>query len=129
MVFATGARIEDTYAQLLDKWFGNPVGLHLDSWLELDMVDGWRVTLATAPGARRRKTLVRELAPMTHDFTELHAIGFHVADDRRRAEDQRAHDASHFTQTASSCRTRTICTTSTIASRWIRYGQWPAVRR
>jgi hypothetical protein len=30
----------------IDQWFGIPEGLHLDSWIELDVVDGYKVSLA-----------------------------------------------------------------------------------
>ncbi|HEY0267276.1 MAG TPA: DUF1543 domain-containing protein, partial [Rhizomicrobium sp.] len=80
VVFAVGARIEDTYTQLLDKWFGDPVGLHLDSWLELDVVDGYRVSLADAPSPAPEKLWFVNLGAYRDGaFTELHAMGFYVA--------------------------------------------------
>ncbi len=79
VVFATGSRIEDTYPQLLEKWFGNPVGLHLDSWLELDVVDGYRVTLSDAPPPQSPKLYFVNLGAYDDNFTELHANGFYVA--------------------------------------------------
>jgi len=79
VVFATGARIEDTYPQLLEKWFGNPVGLHLDSWLELDVVDGWRVGLSVTPAPQAVKLFFVNLGAYDDRFTELHANGFYVA--------------------------------------------------
>lgn len=80
VVFVTGLRIEDTYVQLLDKWFGDPGSLHIDSWLELDVVDGWRVTLSDAPSPATEKLFFVNLgAYRDSEFTELHAIGFYVA--------------------------------------------------
>ena len=79
VVFAVGIRIEDTYPQLLEKWFGNPVGLHLDSWLELDVVDGYRVTLSDTPAPQPEKLFFVNLGAYDDSFTELHANGFYVA--------------------------------------------------
>lgn len=80
VVFVTGPRIEDTYVQLLDKWFGDPKSLHIDSWRELDMVDGWRVTLSDTPSAASEKLFFVNLgAYRDGEFTELHAMGFYVA--------------------------------------------------
>lgn len=79
VVFATGARIEDTYIQLLEKWFGDPVGLHIDSWWALDVVDGWRITLSDTPSAGPEKLWFVNLGAYDDRFTELHAVGFHVA--------------------------------------------------
>jgi hypothetical protein len=96
VVFAVGAKIEDTYAQLLDKWFGDPVGLHIDSWLELDVVDGYRVSLAAAPAPSDVKLFFVNLGAYDNTFTELHAMGFYVAanaaDAKRQALSRHAHD-------------------------------------
>ena len=58
MVFVAGEAIEDCYDQLLDKWFGTPGWVHIDSWLELDIVDGWKVELTKTTSQKR--TLTRE---------------------------------------------------------------------
>ncbi|HEU0096084.1 MAG TPA: DUF1543 domain-containing protein [Rhizomicrobium sp.] len=88
VVFAVGARIEDTYTQLLDKWFGDPVGLHIDSWLELDVVDGWRVSLTQTPSPSDAKLFFVNLGAYDHTFTELHAMGFYVASGAPEAKQQ-----------------------------------------
>ena len=95
VVFATGASIEDTYPQLLEKWFGNPVGLHLDSWLELDVVDGYRVTLSDAPSPSPEKLFFVNMGAYDDNFTELHANGFYVAADALEAKKRAL--AEHFT--------------------------------
>ncbi|OJT98454.1 MAG: hypothetical protein BGN82_04005 [Alphaproteobacteria bacterium 65-7] len=96
VLFVTGAAIEDSYEQLLDKWFGDPKSLHIDSWLELDVVDGWRITLH---GENRRESenklyFVNLGAYRDGEFTELHACGFYVAASAPQAK-QRALD-EHF---------------------------------
>ena len=95
VVFATGTAIEDTYPQLLEKWFGSPVGLHLDSWLELDVVDGYRVTLSDAPSPSPEKLFFVNLGAYDDNFTELHANGFYVAADALEAKKRAL--AEHFT--------------------------------
>lgn len=95
VVFATGSRIEDTYPQLLEKWFGNPVGLHLDSWLELDVVDGYRVTLSEKPVSQSEKLFFVNLGAYDDSFTELHANGFYVAADALEAKKRALKE--HFT--------------------------------
>jgi hypothetical protein len=94
VVFATGLRIEDTYTQLLEKWFGNPVGLHLDSWLELDVVDGYRITLSDTPSSAPEKLFFVNLGAYDDNFTELHANGFYVAADALKAKKRAL--AAHF---------------------------------
>ena len=96
MVFAIGARIEDTYTQLLDKWFGSPASLHLDSWMVLDVVDGWRISLSETPSPTPEKLWFVNLgAYNANDFTELHAVSFHVAAAAPQA--RQAAMARHFT--------------------------------
>lgn len=94
VVFAVGAAIEDTYPQLLDKWFGDPVGLHIDSWRELDVVDGWRVSLAQTPAPSDVKLFFVNLGAYGDDFTELHATGFYVAANATQAKTRAL--AGHF---------------------------------
>ncbi|MBJ9975023.1 DUF1543 domain-containing protein [Pseudomonas sp. S75] len=51
VVFAHAASLSDTYGQLREAWFGSARGLHVDSWLEVDGIDGYRVELSqAAPG-------------------------------------------------------------------------------
>ena len=90
VVFVTGARIEDTYDQLLDKWFGSPEGLHIDSWVELDVIDGWRVTLTDSKPAGTGEQLffVNLGAYQPGSFVELHATGFYVTTNAAQAKDR-----------------------------------------
>jgi hypothetical protein len=96
MVFVVGDRIEDTYIQLLDKWFGAPERLHIDSWMALDVVDGWRITLSDTPAPAAPKLWFVNLGAYREgDFTELHAVSFHVAAEAPQAK--AAAMARHFT--------------------------------
>jgi len=81
VVFATGPTIEDTYEQLLDKWFGMPKGLHLDSWMELDIVDGYKISLSQEKSTGGKKLFFVNLgAYKDNEFAEIHANIFLVAD-------------------------------------------------
>ncbi len=85
VVFAVGDSIEQTYQRLLEKWFGAPVGLHIDSWIELVCVDGFRVTLQrTPPSTPDRLFFINLGAYRPGEFSELHANMFVVA----RTEDE-----------------------------------------
>jgi hypothetical protein len=88
VVFVTGGAIEDTYDQLLAKWFGSPQGLHIDSWTEIDVVDGHRVSLSPdAPdGAGEKLFFVNLGAYGTEDFTEYHSNVFVVAPNAAEAK-------------------------------------------
>jgi len=80
VVFVIGATIEATYEQLLEKWFGTAAGLHLDSWLALSVVDGYRVRLADTAGMAAEKLFFVNLGAYAEGrFMELHANTFLVA--------------------------------------------------
>ncbi|MFJ4345594.1 DUF1543 domain-containing protein [Pseudomonas sp. NPDC089401] len=52
VVFAHADTLEQAYPQLRSAWFGAAKGLHIDSWLEVHGVDGYRVTLQPASPAK-----------------------------------------------------------------------------
>ena len=80
VVFVVGPAITATYGQLMDKWFGDPLRVHLDSWLELRIVDGHRITLRATPAVGPQKLFFINLGAYLPDqFTELHANAFVVA--------------------------------------------------
>ena len=80
VVFVVGETIEGCYERLMDKWFGNPLKVHLDSWIELRVVDGHRIALKNVPAAADKKFYFINLgAYLPGQFTELHANAFVVA--------------------------------------------------
>ncbi|MBD9516426.1 MULTISPECIES: DUF1543 domain-containing protein [Pseudomonadaceae] len=56
VAFVIGDNLKSTYPQLRESWFGSPDGLHIDSWLEVDGVEAYRVEFSEAmpaPGEQR----------------------------------------------------------------------------
>ncbi len=56
VAFAVADTLQATYPQLRQAWFGSQAGRHIDSWMKVDGVEGWKVELsplAPAPGAPR----------------------------------------------------------------------------
>jgi hypothetical protein len=79
-VFAVGETIESTYEQLMGQWFGALRGLHIDSWLPLEVVDGHRVVLRPEPpGGPLRLWFINLGAYRRGRFGELHEVAFLVA--------------------------------------------------
>jgi hypothetical protein len=84
--FVVGNTIEDTYDTLLDLWYGIPDGLHLDSYMPLEVVDGHRVTLSqekqnTDNETGKRLYFINLGAYQPGVFGEAHANKFMVASD------------------------------------------------
>ena len=40
-----GKQIEDTFSRLRQEWFGHKKGLHIDSYVEISYVDGYKVEI------------------------------------------------------------------------------------
>jgi hypothetical protein len=52
VVFAAADTLQASYPQLRDGWFGSPKGVHIDGWMAVDGVDGWKVEFSNlAPEA------------------------------------------------------------------------------
>jgi hypothetical protein len=80
VVFIAGESIETSYERLMDKWFGDPLRMHIDSWVELQVADGHRISLQPHPPAPGKKLYFINLgAYLPGQFTELHANAFVVA--------------------------------------------------
>lgn len=80
VVFVVGESIEASYEKIIDKWFGDPLRLHIDSWMELVVVDGHRISLQPQPASHGNKLYFINLgAYLPGQFTELHANAFVVA--------------------------------------------------
>ena len=45
--WVVGETIEATVPQLKSQWIGNPRGLHVDSYMRIRFVDGYRITMAS----------------------------------------------------------------------------------
>lgn len=93
VVFVVGARIEDTYHALMDLWFGDPRRVHLDSWLELRIVDGQRIRLRREPAQSPLKLFFVNLGGyLPGQFSELHASSFVVCEHASAAKQRAKRD-------------------------------------
>jgi len=79
VVFVAGTRVEDTYPQLLAKWFGQAEHLHIDSWQALTAADGHRIRLSAAASGDKRLYFVNLGTYTDGTFAEIHANGFFAA--------------------------------------------------
>jgi hypothetical protein len=87
VVFVVGRSIETTYEQLMDKWFGDPLRMHIDSWIDLQIIDGHRIKLhPTPPAPGKRLFFINLGAYLPGQFTELHANTFVVAETEQQVK-------------------------------------------
>ena len=88
VAFAVGDSLEGVHDQLLDGWFGDPRGLHVDAWCFLDSVAGYRVQLSRTPPANGLHLYFINIGGYRPGvFAENHAWGFFGA--RNKAEAKR----------------------------------------
>jgi uncharacterized protein DUF1543 len=78
--FVAGDSIEDTFQQLRQRWLGTVQGLHLDAYLEVKFVDGFRIELRRDPSAQPEKLYFVNLGGYDPaSVAELHQFGLFVA--------------------------------------------------
>jgi len=78
--FVAGDSIEETFEPLRDRWFGTVQGLHLDAYLEVRFVDGFRVELRHDPSDRPEKLFFVNFGGYDPaSVAELHQFGLFVA--------------------------------------------------
>ncbi|WAG79581.1 DUF1543 domain-containing protein [Metapseudomonas furukawaii] len=93
VAFALADSLEATYPQLREGWFGSPEGLHLDSWMAVDGVDGYKLqftSLAPAPGDPRLY-FINLGGYETGIFGEAHSYLLVVARDKAEAKAKGKH--------------------------------------
>ena len=79
VVFSYGNKIEDTYIDLLEKWFGQPDRLHLDSWVILNYIDGYEIILKKTKSFDNNKLYFINLGGYDpNKFEELHESKFMI---------------------------------------------------
>jgi hypothetical protein len=87
--FVVGASIEDTLPELRQQWFGRRRGLHIDSWLAVRAVAGWRVELGRGPSeGPERLWFVNRGGYDPSQLAEQHAFGLVVATSAQTAKAQ-----------------------------------------
>ena len=81
VIFTVGKSIESLYPTILDKWFGKKDKCHLDSWISLEQIDNYAVSLSTEKPQDQAESLyfINLGAYEEGSFTELHAIEFIIA--------------------------------------------------
>ncbi|MBX7142967.1 MAG: DUF1543 domain-containing protein [Oligoflexia bacterium] len=85
--FVAGVKIEDTYQTLCERWFGNVKGLHVDSYLCVKFVDGYRVELRKEPSHSRYSLYFVNFGGYDpNSIAELHQFGLFVADSPEEAK-------------------------------------------
>lgn len=89
--FVAAESIEETYPMLREQWFGTQQGLHIDSYMAVKNIDGFRVELSASPAESADKLFfvnfggyhVDKIAEQ-HDF--LLCVATNAAEAKARAK-------------------------------------------
>lgn len=101
VVFAVADTLQATYPQLREAWFGSPKGVHIDSWMAVDGVDGWKIQLSPlAPAADAHHLYFLNLGGYeANSFGEAHHYLLVVARNKQEATRQaKQHILRHWSQ-------------------------------
>jgi len=75
--FIIADKIENGYRHLIDKWFGIKTKVHLDSYIHLDIVDGYKIRLSAEPSSSKEKLFFINMGAYSEGkFLELHDSTF-----------------------------------------------------
>ena len=55
-----GTKIEDTFDQLRNDWFGSNNGLHIDSYKKIDSIDGYKINLRNKENAKPKNKIFKQ---------------------------------------------------------------------
>jgi len=89
VAFAVGDSLEAVHDQLLDGWFGDPRGLHVDAWCFLDSVACYRVQLAQNRTNNNLHLYFINIGGYRPGvFAEHHAWGFFGAPNKAEAKER-----------------------------------------
>ena len=87
VAFAVGPSVQAVHHQLLDQWFGSPQGLHVDAWVILDSIAGFRIQLSPGPAPNGLHLYFINIGGYRPgEFGERHAWGFFGAWDKATAK-------------------------------------------
>ncbi|UMZ14368.1 DUF1543 domain-containing protein [Pseudomonas sp. MPFS] len=86
--FVVADSLEAAYPQLREGWFGSPAGLHIDSWMQVDGVEHYKLELSPlAPAAGAPRLFFINLGGYeSATFGEAHRYLLVVASDKQQAK-------------------------------------------
>jgi len=89
VVFVVGENLQKCYPKLKQKWFGNKTGVHIDNYICLEQINGYRIeaveNLEGLETSDLKLFFVNFGAESPDKLTEIHDSGFLVARDKSEA--------------------------------------------
>ena len=87
--FVVGDCIEDTYDELIERWYGNKKGLHIDSYKEIKGADGYSISLEQASSPNENNLYFVNVGGYRKDkLSEIHDFTLCVACNESEAKEK-----------------------------------------
>ena len=81
-----GSKIEDTYDQLKNDWFGSPHGLHIDSYKKIDSIDGYKIYLRNKNNRELKNKILKKEKKPTKKLWFVNIGGYHPSSMQEKHE-------------------------------------------
>lgn len=95
IVFVVAEKFEETYPTLVEKWFGVQKKLHVDSYAELKVVDGYEVSLSKQKPHLEQPLYLHCLnfgGYRSGFFGEIHEVQFYVGAEKKEIVKRAKHE-------------------------------------
>ncbi|ALS32030.1 hypothetical protein PTRA_a0704 [Pseudoalteromonas translucida KMM 520] len=91
--FVVGQNIEQTYTKLKSQWVGDKNSVHMDSYMAINHIDGYQVTVCDTPVEQTKQLYFVNLGAYRSDLmAEQHDFALYVASSSQEAKQRAKND-------------------------------------
>jgi hypothetical protein len=91
--FVVGENIEQTYSKLKAQWVGDKKAVHMDSYMAINHIDGYKVDVVDTPVMQEVRLYFVNLGAYRADcMAEQHDFALYVAHNAEQAKQRAKHD-------------------------------------
>ena len=91
--FVVGQNIEQTYTKLKSQWVGDKNSVHMDSYMAINHIDGYKVTVSDTPVEQTKQLYFVNIGAYRSDLmAEQHDFALYVASSIQEAKQRAKND-------------------------------------
>ena len=91
--FVVGENIEQTYSKLKAQWVGDKTSVHMDSYMQINHIDGFKVDIVDTPVTQSEQLYFVNLGAYRADsMAEQHDFALYVATNAEQAKQRAKQD-------------------------------------
>jgi hypothetical protein len=89
VVFVVGKDIKETFNELKQKWFGNPNSVHIDSYIELNQIGEYQISVSLDKRLNQKSLYFLNIGYcLTNNFGEQHNFHFLISESINKAKEK-----------------------------------------